>query len=126
MREIKFRAWDKYGQKMHSLEKTEVLMSLEGWKSERYLWLQFTGLHDKNGKEIFEGDILKCELSEVPFNSGDPKMVKGVVEYQETFGYWVVDFPLWGVSMGFYELAEEYLAELEVIGNEHEAPQLCL
>jgi len=61
MREIKFRAWDK--------EKKVMLFMSDGsfsnhriWWLEtndcqdRYILMQFTGLKDKNGKEIYEGD----------------------------------------------------------------------
>jgi uncharacterized phage protein (TIGR01671 family) len=58
MREIKFRAWDKG----RMIEPMGLLMRdapqwLDKLSSEAIL-MQYTGLHDKNGKEIWEGDIL--------------------------------------------------------------------
>jgi len=64
-RDIKFRAWDKDCKKILPWEMM-VTGFLQGFLSKKYNVevMQFSGLHDKNGKEIYEGDIINlinCE-----------------------------------------------------------------
>ena len=59
MREIKFRAWDKVSKKM--LKCTGIVYP-EDIERQNLVLMQYTGLSDKNGKEIYEGDIVKTDV----------------------------------------------------------------
>lgn len=86
--------------------------------------MQSTGLKDKNGVEIFEGDV-------VSRNSGMPSVVKfGKWIYEEDFGYKIknIGFYLdssydddeWFQAMDYEDISKNY----EVIGNIYENPEL--
>ena len=101
MREIRFRAWsDEVGE----LIPWEIILDdgfLEYYSNPDTLLEQYTGLKDENGKEIYEGDVVRyidnscaCDLPGIYIVSGD-----------------VCVFP-------------KLLLDCEVIGNIHENPEL--
>jgi len=65
MRKIKFRVWDKEDKEWIDVEYTIVgaLRNVENWDGDCVL-MQYTGLKDKNGKEIYEGDVYKVEYND--------------------------------------------------------------
>jgi uncharacterized phage protein (TIGR01671 family) len=120
MRDIRFRAWDKVNNKMLS-HKDMLDGSWDNWPTlffaitdnDIYIPMQFTGLHDKNGKEIYEGDLIKfyiedCQdiegISEVIFREGCftitaekdywPCLDAVDVKYREVIGN-IYENPVW-------------------------------
>ena len=64
MREIKFRAWDLVHKKMIQVKSLEFGVGITHQNDDMgdidgYLLMQYTGLKDKNGKEIYDGDIVQ-------------------------------------------------------------------
>lgn len=82
MREIKFRAWDRGRKEMIPFELIELPYSenvnldgqFDGLIDRGYVLMQYTGLKDKNGVEIYEGDIVAInepkEVFKVVFKDG--------------------------------------------------------
>jgi len=127
MREIKFRAWDKIHKEMSTWPSLydnpnlwEYILShneqFENWIGDIVL-MQYTGLKDKNGTEIYEGDILLFNNS----HNGMNKKWKCVVKYRG--GSFVCEYPVDGVYNHFDSWNVPKVT-WEVIGNIYENPEL--
>ena len=130
-REIKFRAWDGINKKwLHRYTKLggcsifgETIL-LGGWLNGVSLEnlneisiTQYTGLKDKNGKEIYEGDIVQT-IVDTGMCNGSIHNEIFVVEYKKMSHY--------QINPGFYlgESLNDPSKEAEVIGNIFENPEL--
>ena len=127
MRIVKFRAWDWGSSKM---EYSENPPSFSFWKYVAYdsncleTLMQYTGLNDKNGKEIYEGDILTVNV--YPYIDEGKQNYVGVVEWIFAGFRTVlkcVNKDKRGISDGINEPLEEG-EDFEVIGNVHENPEI--
>jgi uncharacterized phage protein (TIGR01671 family) len=109
MREIKFRAWDKALKFMHSGNQfISMYLDKDGCLNSPELeFLQYTGLKDKNGKEIFEGDIINdCS--------------RGWTVKTSDNGAWLLDYANGSGEKYLYPINKH----IEVIGNIYENPEL--
>ena len=128
-RVIKFRAWDFVNKQF--LNNEFLISTTKGGSievcgvsrqndssliNEDIIFLQFTGLHDKNGKEIYEGDICKY------YNKYNEFCYTRVVKYcpmLACFGLYPNMEEVWQ-----YESDWLKISEVEVIGNIYENPEL--
>lgn len=90
---------------------------------------QFTGLYDKNGKEIYEGDILSSDY--YPFVRDGKMNYVAIVEWFEYDACWYAAYDLHkdstarGISIGCpAEFNEDAAKDYIVIGNIHDNPEL--
>lgn len=125
----KYRAWDKLNDKMKGVCCVDwyikQIVCTEDGEPDYYMdfedikLMRFTGIVDKNGKEIYEGDILHWKDKS---KAGDGSLEENVIVY------WSNDFLAWTVQGNDWSVDEppHYLfeykdpGEIEVIGNIYE------
>jgi uncharacterized phage protein (TIGR01671 family) len=130
-RTLKFRAWDKLEKRFIYPDKGyqgHYVLSLDGKfhnlqngsGGDECVVQQFTGLKDKNGKDIYEGDIIS-----VGFYCAEEH---GVVKFGEYCGkdYYANDGYGWFVDHGFdvHTLVKNWAYESSVVGNIFENSEL--
>lgn len=136
MREIKFRAWDAEKKKMTDefiIKKDGSLRIWDssGWGDNQYTQnlgsrlMQYTGLKDKDGKEIYEGDLIKFQQISKEFEEGEKWFV------------WKIEWNTWGACFDILptddmysrdrgdmyvdiKFNNDYNFKMEVVGNIYE------
>ena len=135
MREIKFRAWDSVVKDWVPMgvnhisdlvrikatkKKGEFLIDTFDSGSRRLILMQFTGFHDRAGKEIYEGDIIKYHYFYFACGSEVEKEETCSVRWDDSFANFdAID------KEGFaHFLGQASDDGIEVIGNLYETPEL--
>ena len=134
---FKFRVWLKITNKMYNVHSLHIGTN-KAIISSRYgnvsvyidknsILMQSTGLKDKNGKLIYEGDLLK------PFEEEDERVEVVWDEEKARFGlmiqwtdpcYWNGLYEETKTGRDYYELDDYCVEDFEVIGNIYENPEL--
>jgi uncharacterized phage protein (TIGR01671 family) len=114
MREIKFRAWNKKKKRMEN----DFAVTADGqpikycglsdrYEDADYVLMQYTGLKDKSGVEIYEGDQIDDNFIGI-----------GFIEYNEKTGAYRVNYNN-GRAKYFFDFLGAEARNIEVIGNIH-------
>jgi uncharacterized phage protein (TIGR01671 family) len=116
MREIKFRAWDKVNKRIIYFDGDTLLSNVTNPPEKNdYIPMQYTWVKDKNGKEIYEGDIL--EFKGWGF-CGAIDGYLGQIIHVTLPGFYLKKYELEGqCAFGFEN-------NVEIIGNGYENPEL--
>jgi uncharacterized phage protein (TIGR01671 family) len=139
MREIKFRAWDLVTKTMKEVRgifyfRGDELKMVNITENRRFEFMQFTGLKDSKGKEIYEGDIVR--FYEQGYDPNEPDEERIEPETTTVLIYWnengkclaidwdYEDSRFAPVGWGYEWILNSEFDYHEVIGNIYENPEL--
>jgi uncharacterized phage protein (TIGR01671 family) len=132
MREIKFRAFDIIGKKWvygdlvhnHKVTQTGVTprVMVGGYEVDPETVGQFTGLHDKNGKEIYEGDIV--EMMRTPEKRRKCVSVRHIVKAVSVISWTFKSLTKEVLSYCMDGFTDWHSFKFEVVGNIHDNPDM--
>ncbi len=120
MRKIKFRAWEEEYKRMLPDENITEMCTFDYLRtSNDMVLMQYTGLKDKKGKEIYEGDVVK-------YGSNDEQVEKTTGEVIFYEGCFRLDFRK---IQDEYDISFDDLScwcpnMIEIVGNVHQNPKL--
>ncbi len=127
----RYRAWNKNTKEMYETDdivsidvekkqiyvKTLFFNQLNHYVFDAVVLMQSTGLRDKNGKEIFEGDILSIET--------DEENVNVEVSWDDKHALFVFESKKYDERESLGELFEDNTYPFKIIGNIHTNPELA-
>lgn len=126
MRDIKFRAWDRIGKKMlyntpiEFWNKCNSYMVSNKYQEKNVLHctelMQYIGLKDCNGKEVYEGDILEFESNGLAYDKNKKYIAKVI--------FIDCNFALVGINIDNQWIGSKSIFNLRIIGNIYEKPEL--
>ena len=128
MRKIKFRAWEEQKNRMLTTDNTNINGEMKSWNywgdcifddlyTDQFVIMQWTGLIDDNGKEIYDGDIVNYHNCHDVDEEGESINYYGIIEYNEHEAGYFIRCNSLGKPIN-------ECGSFEVVGNIYENPEL--